>query len=148
MRVGGDGNNVCNSLIWACYYAGIKCNVTTPADYNVHAEMPPAAYTWFENPQDAVTGADIIYTDTWVSMGQESETAVREEIFRPFQVNADLIGFASERAVFMHCLPAHREYEVTSEVYDGPQSIVYDQAENRLHAQKALILKLLGIEEW
>jgi ornithine carbamoyltransferase len=81
-------------------------------------------------------------------MGQEAETAARQEIFRPFQVNAELMSLASDRAVFMHCLPAHRDYEVSSDVYDGPQSIVYDQAENRLHAQKALVLKLLGVEPW
>jgi ornithine carbamoyltransferase len=142
----GDGNNVCHSLIWACSYAGIKCRISTPRDYNVHVPLPENSYTWHEAPEDAVDGADVIYTDTWISMGQETETKARQKVFRPFQVNADLMTLASPRVIFMHCLPAHRGYEVSDEVFDGSQSMVFAQAENRLYTEKALILKLLGIE--
>ncbi|OLS12316.1 MAG: ornithine carbamoyltransferase [Promethearchaeota archaeon CR_4] len=144
----GDGNNVCHSLIWACSHAGVKCRISTPRDYNVHVPLPKNSFTWYETPEEAVKGVDIIYTDTWVSIGQEAETKARQQVFRPFQVNANLIAQASSRAIFMHCLPAHRGLEVSDEVFDGPQSVVFDQAENRLHTEKALILKLLGIEAW
>ncbi len=144
----GDGNNVCHSLIWACHYAGMKCRISTPSDYNVHVPLPEGSYSWHENPEDAVKKADVIYTDTWISMGQEAETKARQKIFKPFQVNSHLMSLASKRAIFLHCLPAHRGYEVSDEVFDSPQSVVFEQAENRLYTEKALILKLLGIEMW
>jgi len=98
----------------------------------------------FREPRDAVAGADAVYTDSWYSMGQESEADIRAPIFRRYQINAELLSHAAPNAVAMHCLPAHRGQEITDEVMDGPASVVYDQAENRLHAQKALLLTLLG----
>ncbi len=96
------------------------------------------------DPAEAVAGADVVYTDVWASMGQEAEAKARQQVFRPYQVNARLMRRAGAKALFMHCLPAHRGQEVTDEVIDGPKSIVYDQAENRLHIQKAILLALLG----
>ncbi len=131
----GDGNNVCNSLILGCRKVGIKISVAVPKGYEP-----------IENPDlltdevKAVKGADVVYTDTWISMGQEKEKAKRLKVFRPYQVNKKLLG----KALFMHNLPAYRGYEVTDEVLDSSQSIVFDQAENRLHAQKALLLRLMG----
>ena len=98
----------------------------------------------FNNPYEAVSGVDAVYTDTWVSMGQERETEQRQAIFTPYQVNETLMAEAATDAVFMHCLPAHRGQEVTDSVIDSPQSIVFDQAENRMHVQKAILLLLLG----
>ncbi|MDQ6672730.1 MAG: ornithine carbamoyltransferase, partial [Chloroflexota bacterium] len=98
----------------------------------------------FREPRQAVEAADAVYTDSWYSMGQESEAEVRAPLFRPYQVNAELMSLAAPDAVAMHCLPAHRNQEITDEVMDGPASVVYDQAENRLHVQKALLLRLLG----
>jgi ornithine carbamoyltransferase len=98
----------------------------------------------FRDPRDAVRGADAVYTDTWYSMGQESEAEVRAPVFRRYQLNAELLGYAAPGALAMHCLPAHRNQEITDEVMDGPASVVYDQAENRLHVQKALLLRLFG----
>jgi len=132
----GDGNNVCNSLIIGCKNVGIKINVAAPKGYEPLEE--PDLLT--DDVNLAVKGADVIYTDTWVSMGQEKEKTKRLNVFRPYQVDKKLLG----KALFMHCLPAYRGYEVTDEVIDSSQSIVFDQAENRLHAQKALILKLMG----
>ncbi len=132
----GDGNNVCNSLIIGCKKVGMKINVAAPKGYEP-LEEPDLLTT---DPKEAAKDADIIYTDTWVSMGQEKEAEERKKVFRPYQVNKELLG----KALFMHCLPAYRGYEVTDEVIDSKQSIVFDQAENRLHAQKAVILKLMG----
>ena len=100
-----------------------------------------------EGPEDAVRGADVVYTDVWTSMGQEAETGLRREVFAPYQVTAALMAMAAPDAVFMHDLPAHRGEEVVPEVIDGPQSVIYDQAENRLHAQKAVLALLLGAED-
>ena len=96
------------------------------------------------NPEEAVKDADVVYTDTWVSMGNEREEAKRLKAFRPYQVNAQMMKLAKKDAIFMHCLPAHRNFEVTDEVIDSKQSAVFDQAENRMHTEKALILKMLG----
>ncbi len=132
----GDGNNVCNSLIVGCKKAGIKINIAAPKGYEP-LEKPDLLTN---NVKEAAKGADVIYTDTWISMGQEEEKKKRLKVFPPYQVNKKVLG----KALFMHCLPAYRGYEVTDEVIDSKQSIVFDQAENRLHAQKAVILKLMG----
>ncbi len=132
----GDGNNVCNSLIVGCKKVGMKIAVAAPKGYEP-LEKPDLLTT---DPKQAAKDADVIYTDTWVSMGQEAEKEKRLKIFPPYQITKKLLG----KALFMHCLPAYRGYEVTDEVIDSKQSIVFDQAENRLHAQKAIMLKLLG----
>ncbi len=136
----GDGNNVCNSLIIGCKKVGMKIAVATPKGYEPKEE--PDLLT--QNPKEAVKDADIVYTDTWVSMGQEEEAEKRKKIFSPYQVNKELMKSAKKDALFMHCLPAYRGYEVTNDVIDSKQSVVFEQAENRMHAQKAIILKLLG----
>lgn len=142
----GDGNNVCNSLIIACTAVGMRISVATPSGYEplpeaVNAARKSGLLQLGKDPVKAVRGADIVYTDTWVSLGQEEESKERLKVFTPYQVNGKLLG--KSRPFIMHCLPAHRGYEITDEVIDGPQSVVFDQAENRLHAQKALLLGLL-----
>lgn len=149
----GDGNNVCHSLLLGAAKLGMKMIVATPSGYapaeavlaraRIVAAATGATITLATDPVQAATGADIVYTDIWASMGQEAERDERTRIFRPFQVNAALLRSASPTAVVMHCLPAHRGEEVTDDVLDGPQSIVYDQAENRLHAQKALLAMIV-----
>ncbi|MBW2989875.1 ornithine carbamoyltransferase [Candidatus Woesearchaeota archaeon] len=131
----GDGNNVCNSLIVGCKKTGIDISVACPKGYEP-LEKPDLLT---HDAKEAAKGADVIYTDTWISMGQEQEKKKRMKVFPPYQVNAKLLG----KALFMHCLPAYRGYEVTDDVLDSKQSIVFDQAENRLHAQKAVMLKLM-----
>jgi ornithine carbamoyltransferase len=150
----GDGNNVCHSLLLAAARAGTKMAVASPVGYEpnprmVHMARQDGKETGFDvtitnDPEDAAAGADAVYTDVWASMGQESEKEKRAEIFAPFQVTSRLMARAKKDAVFMHCLPAHRGEEVTDEVIDSPNSIVYDQAENRLHVQKVLLTLLLG----
>jgi ornithine carbamoyltransferase len=150
----GDGNNVCHSLMLAGALLGVHVTVATPKGFSpkleiVHkaieiAEQTGGSLTLTHDPVKAATGADAIYTDVCTSMGMEHEAAKRAPIFKPFQVNEDLMSQAQESAVFMHCLPAHRGAEVTDAVVDGPQSVVFDQAENRMHAQKAITLMLLG----
>jgi ornithine carbamoyltransferase len=150
----GDGNNVCHSLLLAGARVGAHVRVATPAGYEpdaaVVAEARRAARETrakieiLRAPEDAVAGALAIYTDVWASMGQEAEATEREAVFAPYQVNEALMARAAPDAVFLHCLPAHRGLEVTDAVVDSPQSIVYDQAENRLHVQKAILLMLLG----
>ena len=150
----GDGNNVCHSLINASAKAGTRMAVATPKGYEPSAEVVGRARedgkaTGFalelsRNPVEAVSGADAVYTDVWASMGQESEKAKRASIFARYQVNAKLMAAAKPSAFFMHCLPAHRGQEVTNEVLDSPSSIVFDQAENRLHVQKAIMVSLMG----
>ncbi len=149
----GDGNNVCHSLLFAAAKTGMTISVATPAGYepgqNVlqQAEQDGQAtgvrILVTSDPEEAVQDADAVYTDVWASMGQESEKAKRAEIFASYQVNRQLMDRAKSSALFMHCLPAHRGEEVTDEVIDSPQSIVFDQAENRLHVQKAIMLLLL-----
>ena len=136
----GDGNNVCNSLIIGCKKMGIKISVAAPKGYPPF-EKPDLLTT---DPKEAVKDADIVYTDTWISMGQEEEAQKRNTIFLPYQVNKELMEHAKKDALFMHCLPASRGYEVTDDVIDSKQSVVFEQAENRMHAQKAVILKLLN----
>ncbi|MCI4445829.1 MAG: ornithine carbamoyltransferase [Candidatus Aminicenantes bacterium] len=149
----GDGNNVCHSLMLAAAKAGMKISVGTPPGYEPKAEIVAWAKedgkdTGFEltitnDPAEAVRGADAVYTDVWASMGQEAEKEARKKIFAPYQVNKELFSLAKPEAYFMHCLPAHRGEEVTDEVIDSPNSIVYDQAENRLHVQKVIMMLLM-----
>ena len=150
----GDGNNVCNSLLYACSKLGININVATPKGYEPDksvlkeakavAEYKKAAVNLCHEPLAAIKGADVVYTDVWASMGQEEEAAKRKKIFKNFQVNKKLVKLANKGALVMHCLPAHRGQEITDEVIDAKNSIVFDQAENRLHVQKAILIKLLG----
>ncbi len=148
----GDGNNVAHSLALAAPALGIDLRFATPDGYEPDPIIMEVAQTGaqtgaielFRDPREAVRGADAVYTDSWYSMGQESEAEVRAPIFRPYQLNAALLAEAAPGAVAMHCLPAHRNQEITDEVMDGAASVVYDQAENRLHVQKALLLNLLG----
>ena len=140
----GDGNNVCNSLIAASAITGYRLNVATPAGYEPNKDYLARARnaSVVNDPTAAVRDADIIYTDVWASMGQEEETEKRKKIFSRFQVNRDLLRAAPENHLIMHCLPAHRGEEITDDVIDGEHSIVLDQAENRLHAQKAIMVWL------
>jgi ornithine carbamoyltransferase len=150
----GDGNNVAHSLALAAPALGIELCFACPDGYEpdpliMDQALSMAADTSggievFRDPREAVRGADAVYTDAWYSMGQESEADIRAPVFRPYQLNSELMSFAAPNAVAMHCLPAHRNQEITDEVMDGPASVVYDQAENRLHVQKALLLRLLG----
>jgi ornithine carbamoyltransferase len=151
----GDGNNVCHSLMLAAVRLGVQIAVATPAGYEPNpliaksaareaqkAGTPPPILT--RDPMEAVKGADAVYTDVWTSMGQEAEQAARVKAFQGFMVTRAMMASAAKDAVFMHCLPAHRGEEVAADVMDGPQSIVFDQAENRLHAQKAVMVLLMG----
>jgi len=149
----GDGNNVAHSLMFAGAQLGAHVWVATPPGYEPKAEAVQWARergsetggtcTITDDPQEAVSGADVVYTDLWVSMGQESEAEKRREVFRQYQVNAALFHRAKRDAIFLHCLPAHRGEEVTREVIDSPHSRVLQQAENRLHVQKAIMLELM-----
>ncbi|GAB4435043.1 MAG: ornithine carbamoyltransferase [Chloroflexi bacterium OHK40] len=151
----GDGNNVCHSLMLLGAALGVSVAVGCPPDYRPDQEIldlaervaaaNDATITVSASPAEAAAGADAVYTDVWASMGQEHEAARRRPAFQPYQVNAALMAEASPRAVFMHCLPVHRGEEVTAEVVDGARSVIFEQAENRLHVQKALILTLLGL---
>jgi ornithine carbamoyltransferase len=150
----GDGNNMAHSLIEACVKAGMHISLACPPGYEPDAGIMRdaklvAAQTGSEvrlsnDPGKAVTNADIVYTDVWASMGQESEHAKRVNAFRGYQVDAKLMKLADPKALVMHCLPAHRGEEIAAEVIDGPQSAVFDQAENRLHTQKAVLELLMG----
>jgi ornithine carbamoyltransferase len=150
----GDGNNVCHSLMTSGARVGAHVRIATPAGYEpdrgiVEAARRDAAATQgtielFRAPEEAVSGAQAVYTDVWASMGQENETEARAAIFAPYQVNDALMSHAAPDAVFLHCLPAHRGSEVTDQVMESPRSIVFDQAENRLHVQKAILLMLLN----
>jgi ornithine carbamoyltransferase len=146
----GDGNNVAHSLAIACALTGARLTIAHPEG---HAPDPGvmdlaaslgAAPTLTGDPREATVGARVLYTDVWASMGQEAEAEERKQRFAPYQVNEELMALAADDAIFLHCLPAHRGEEVTAGVIDGPQSRVFDQAENRLHAQKALLYLLLG----
>jgi ornithine carbamoyltransferase len=149
----GDGNNVAHSLMLAAASLGASISVGTPEGYEPNAEIVGAARELavvsgasvqvVNDPIEAVAGADAVYTDVWASMGQEDEAVDRGKIFAPFQVNQKLFSCAAKHAVFMHCLPAHRGDEVTAAVIDSPRSVVFDQAENRLHVQKSILVLLL-----
>jgi ornithine carbamoyltransferase len=149
----GDGNNVATSLAQVACMLGVTVHVASPAGYALpdpvvddvnRIARDGATVRLFTDPRRAVEGVDAIYTDVWASMGEESEAAERRRIFAPYQVNAELMSAARGDAIFMHCLPAHRGEEVTSEVIDSPASVVFDQAENRLHTQKALLSLMVG----
>ena len=146
----GDGNNVAHSLALACALTGAELAIAHPEGHGPDPEVVEtarklgAAPVLTGDPGEAVSGARVVYTDVWASMGQEAEAAKRKERFAPFQVNEELMGLAAKDAIFLHCLPAHRGEEVTTGVIDGPQGRVFDQAENRLHAQKALLYLLMG----
>ena len=149
----GDGNNVATSLAHAAAMLGVHLHVASPEAYQlpaavVHQATSAARYgarlRLFSDAADAVAGADAVYTDTWTSMGQEAEADMRRAAFAPYQVNEDLMSIARPGALFMHCLPAHRGEEVTADVFESEASVVFDQAENRLHGQKALLLMLLA----
>ncbi|MBF0387689.1 MAG: ornithine carbamoyltransferase [Candidatus Omnitrophica bacterium] len=148
----GDGNNMTNSLLIAAAKLGMSMSVATPQGYEASADYVKAArecalknggtITLTNSPQEAVKGAQVIYTDTWVSMGQEEETTQRLKDFAGYQVDEKLLALASRDHIFMHCLPAHRGQEVSAAVIDGPRSVVFDEAENRLHMQKAIMIFL------
>ncbi|MDD5432617.1 MAG: ornithine carbamoyltransferase [Candidatus Omnitrophica bacterium] len=138
----GDGNNVCNSLIFICSKVGMNINVATPKGYEPQAKG--ATLKLFNNPIDAAKDADVLYTDVWASMGQEKEAQERKKIFKDFQINSNLLKLAKKDCLVMHCLPAHRGEEITSDVIDSKNSVVFDEAENRMHVQKAVLIKLLG----
>jgi len=146
----GDGNNVARSLAFACAKLGMKMVIASPSGYELDSDSVnvanadrPDTITQTNDPHQAVAGADIIYTDTWISMGQEDEKQKRIKDFTGFQVNAELLQSATAGAKIMHCLPAHRGYEITDEVAESANSIILDQAENRLHFQRALLKKLM-----
>ncbi len=142
----GDGNNMCRSYINAARQFDFSLRIATPRDYapgSEWLELAPDRVQWSDDPATAAANADLVVTDVWASMGQEQEQSQRNAVFQAYQVNAELMACAAPDALFMHCLPAHRGEEVTSEVIDGPQSAVWQEAENRLHAQKALLEFLL-----
>jgi ornithine carbamoyltransferase len=151
----GDGNNVCHSLMLLGATLGVNVGVACPPDYRPDPEILALAeqraaesdstITISATPSEVVEGADAVYTDVWASMGQEHEAARRRPVFQPYQVNTALMALARADGLVMHCLPAHRGEEITAEVIDGPNSVVFDQAENRLHVQKALVLTLLDL---
>ncbi|HEX2946797.1 MAG TPA: ornithine carbamoyltransferase [Clostridia bacterium] len=150
----GDGNNVANSLLHGCAKTGMNIAVATPKDYRCDeaiteqaraaAKISGSKVVITDDPEEAVKNADVIYTDTWVSMGQEAEKEMRIKVFMPYQVNERLFSMAKKDAMFLHCLPAYRGLEVTEGVIDGPNSRVFDEAENRLHVQKAIMATLMG----
>jgi ornithine carbamoyltransferase len=150
----GDGNNVAVSLLHICAKLGANFTIASPEGYDMNpsavelgkkfAAQSGSQVTLLRDPHQAVKGADVIYTDTWTSMGQEAETKKRELVFPPYQVNASLVAEANRDVIVMHCLPAHRNHELTDEVADGPHSVIFPQAHNRLHAQKAVLVKLLA----
>ena len=153
----GDGNNVANSLALAAGITGMHFRISSPTGYGIPEAVAVRAKALAaasggsveeaSTPEEAVSGADVVYTDVWASMGQEREAAVRREDFAAFCVDEALMALARSDAIFMHDLPAHRGEEVTDQVMDGPQSVVFDQAENRMHAQKGLLALILGEEE-
>jgi ornithine carbamoyltransferase len=150
----GDGNNIAYSLLLAAALGGMNFRIASPVGYSLREETLRVARGYAarsgaeilltDEPGQAVSGADIVYTDVWASMGQEAESEVRRQAFAGYQVDSKLLSLAKPDAIFLHDLPAHRGEEVTDDVIDGPQSVVFDQAENRMHAQKALLAKLLG----
>ncbi len=151
----GDGNNVAHSLMLGCALAGVHIRVATPASHQPDPAIMEQAWaiadgktevTWTDDPNAAIAGVDAAYTDVWASMGQEEESDSRIPIFMPYQVNSELMKQAATDAIVLHCLPAHRGEEITHEVIEGTQSKVWQQAENRMHAQKALLACLLGAE--
>jgi ornithine carbamoyltransferase len=149
----GDGNNMAHSLLYGCSKVGIHISIASPGGYKPREEILNTALRnakvtngkvdILDSPEEAVKDADVVYTDVWASMGQESEALERKKIFAPYQVNEKLVKHAKEDYIFMHCLPAHRGEEVVDEVIDSPNSVVFDEAENRLHVQKAIMVLLM-----
>lgn len=150
----GDGNNVCNSWLFAAPKMEMNIKIATPKEYAPDSKVLEKAQSISretktqvvitESPEEAVKDADVIYTDVWTSMGQEDETEKRKEVFKKYQVNSELIHHAKKDVIVMHCLPAHKGEEITEDVMDGPNSVIFDQAENRLHAQKGILALLLN----
>jgi ornithine carbamoyltransferase len=151
----GDGNNVAVSLMHVCALLGADFTIASPQGYEIRpdavetgrklSQLSGSHIELLQDPHQAVKGAQVIYTDTWTSMGQEEESRIREQVFLPYQVNRQLVGEADPEVIVMHCLPAHRGQEITDEVADGPHSALFPQAHNRLHAQKAILVHLLGL---
>jgi ornithine carbamoyltransferase len=151
----GDGNNVAVSLMHVCALLGADFTIASPQGYEIRpdavetgrklSQLSGSHIELLHDPHQAVKGAQVIYTDTWTSMGQEEESRIREQVFPPYQVNRQLVGEADPEVIVMHCLPAHRGQEITDEVADGPHSALFPQAHNRLHAQKAILVHLLGL---
>jgi ornithine carbamoyltransferase len=151
----GDGNNVAVSLMHICAKLGWNFTIANPVGYDINShaieiasqitQETGAEMSFFNDPHDAVKGADVVYTDAWTSMGQEEETAKREVDFASYQVNDQLVSEANRDAIVMHCLPAHRNHEITDEVADGAKSVIFLQAHNRLHAQKAILARAFGV---
>ena len=151
----GDGNNVAVSLMHVCAKLGWNFMIANPEDYDLSPKAIKIAeeiiketgsvLTFVRDPHEAVKGAQVIYTDTWTSMGQEEESSRREQVFPPYQVNAQLVSEAEKDVIVMHCLPAHRNHELTDDIADGPHSVIFPQAHNRLHAQKAILARLFGV---
>jgi len=150
----GDGNNVANSLIFGCTLVGAAFAIATPIGYEIKGDVVAKAqafaaksgsHLYFtHDPNEAAREADVLYTDVWASMGQEAEAEERRTVFRPFQINAALLAAAPAHARILHCLPAHRGEEITADVFESERAIVFDQAENRLHAQKAILERLIS----
>lgn len=150
----GDGNNMAHSLMFGCAKTGLDCAIATPENYQCNSDIVEAAKEDFkagnsellltQDPIEAIKNADIVYTDTWTSMGQEEEKAERIKAFKGYQINKELFTHAKSDAIFMHCLPAYRGYEVTEDIIDGKNSVIFDEAENRLHAQKAVMATLMA----
>ncbi len=150
----GDGNNMAHSLLYGGAKVGMEIAIATPKQYECDPEVVKNALkdakatntklTLTNDPIEAIKDADIVYADTWVSMGQESEKAEKVKVFADYQINKELFSYAKSDAIFLHCLPAYRGYEVTEDVIDGPNSVIFDEAENRLHAQKAVMVKLMA----
>jgi len=150
----GDGNNMAHSLLHGCAKVGMDISVATPPNYECNntivaeaiedAKLSGSKIVLTYDPVEAIQDADVVYTDTWVSMGQEAEKNERLAVFKPYQVNKKLFSLAKKDAIFLHCLPAYRGYEVTEDVIDGPNSVVFDEAENRLHVQKAIMVMVMG----
>jgi len=150
----GDGNNIAHSLLHGCSKVGMDIAVASPKGYTCDekiiseakesAKISGSKVIITEDPVEAIKDADVVYTNTWVSMGQESEKQERIKVFEPYRVDGNLFTKAKEDAIFLHCLPAYRGYEVSNEIIDGPQSVVFDEAENRLHVQKAIMTILMG----
>jgi ornithine carbamoyltransferase len=151
----GDGNNVAVSLMHVCAKLGANFTIASPEEYDLtpkavefgrkFAAESGSKITLLRDPHEAVKNANVIYTDTWTSMGQEEETEIREKIFPPYQVNAKLVAEAEQDVIVMHCLPAHRGQEITDDVADGSHSVIFQQAHNRMHAQKAILIRLFGV---
>ena len=150
----GDGNNIAHSLLYGCTKVGMDISIASPKSHSCDAEIVENAINdakktgskviLTEDPVEAIKNADVVYTDTWCSMGQEAEKAERVKIFKDYTVNKELFSHAKDDAIFLHCLPAYRGYEVTEDVIDGPNSVIFDEAENRLHAQKAVMVMTMG----